>query len=89
MKLTVLLPSLVAKYATIIVPSQKDSTTLKGYLCAQSKKQDMLKIRLQTGLISHQEHVPEKHSTNLNQTNKIQNFHFKHCINTISWGLGD
>lgn len=78
MELTVLLPSLVAKYAKPIVPSQKDSTTLKGYLCAQSKEQDTLKIRLQTSLVSRQEHVPEKHCTNLNQTNKIQNSHSKH-----------
>ena len=46
----------------------------------------MLKIRLQAGLVSRQEHIPEKHCTNLNQTNKTQNSHFKHCI---SWGLGD
>jgi hypothetical protein len=64
MELTVLLPSLVEKYAKLNVPSRKDLTTFKGYLCTQSKKQDMLKIRLQAGLISHQEHSPEKHCTN-------------------------
>jgi hypothetical protein len=75
----------VAKYAKLIVPSQKDSTTFKRYLCAQGKKHDMLKIRLQASLVSRQEHVPEKHRTNQNQANKTQNSHLKHCI---SWALG-
>jgi hypothetical protein len=83
---TVLLPILVTKYAKLIVLSQKDSTTFKRYLCAQSKKHSMLKIRLQAGLVSRQEHVPEKHCTNQTQAYKTQNSHLKHCI---SWGLGD
>jgi hypothetical protein len=86
MELTILLPSLVAKYAKLIVPSQKDSTTFKRYLCAQSKKHDMLEIRFQAGLISHQEHVTEKQCTYQNQANKTQNSHLKYCI---FWGLGD
>jgi hypothetical protein len=83
MELTVLLPSLVAKYAKLTVPSQKDSATFKRYLCAQSKKHNTLKIRLQAGLVSRQEHVPEKHCTNKNQANRPQNSHLKYCI---SWG---
>ena len=88
MELTVLrvLPSLAAKYAKLIVPSQKDSTTFQRYLCAQSKKHGTLKIRLQAGLVSRQEHVPEKHCTNQNKAYKTQNFHLKH---RISWRLVD